>query len=339
MGVNKPVVTILRGDDTIRMQELVETYKRELGAADMASLNTSVLDGKTASLDDIRSATLTLPFLAPRRLVVMHEPLERFEGKKNEDQAKFLALLDSLPESTHLVLLLEDHLLSKAGKTFWERFTPKHWLMEWVKDAGERATVLDCALPTAREMTAWVQRKAKEAGGVFTTDGAARLAEYVGNNTRRALLEIDKLLTYVNKARPVSGEDVTLLTFQEQEGNIFDLVDAIGERNGRAALAQLQILLERSDALEISGMITRQYRLLLLAREILDERGGEDRVRDELNLHPFVAQKLTTQARRFKIAQLEDIYRRLLKIDLDIKTGGIPGDVAYEVLVAELAGG
>jgi DNA polymerase-3 subunit delta len=137
----------------------------------------------------------------------------------------------------------------------------------------------------------------------------------------------------------VTTEDVMLLTAQEHEGNIFDLVDAIGERNGKAALSQLQILLERSDALEISGMITRQYRLLLQAREILEEGGGENQVRDELNLHPFVAQKLTSQARRFKIGQLEDIYRRLLKIDLDIKTGGMPGDVAYEVLVTELAGG
>jgi DNA polymerase III delta subunit len=71
----------------------------------------------------------------------------------------------------------------------------------------------------------------------------------------------------------------------------------------------------------------------------LDEGGGENQLRDELNLQPFVAQKLTRQAWRFKISQLEEIYRRLLKIDLDIKTGGMPGDVAYEVLVTDLVGG
>ena len=134
----------------------------------------------------------------------------------------------------------------------------------------------------------------------------------------------------------VADADVVLLTAQEQEGNIFELVDAIGERQGRNALAQLQILLEHSDALEISGMITRQFRLLLQAREILDEGKGESQVREELNLHPYVAQKLTSQARRFSITQLEAIYRRLLQIDLDIKSGGMPGDVAYEVLIAEL---
>jgi len=336
MGETKPIVTILRGDDSTRMEALLHQYQGELGAPDMASLNTSQLDGNTASLDDMRSATLTMPFLAPRRLVIMDHALARLEGKKSEEQGKFIALLDSLPQTTSLVLLIEDHLLSKGGKTFWEKLTPKHWLMSWVKEAGIRAHVEDCRLPGDKEMTAWVQKKAREMGGEFKPDAAAKLAEYVGNNTQRAITEINKLLTYVNLQRAVNTEDVVLLTAQEHEGNIFDLVDAIGERNGRAALSQLQILLERSDALEISGMITRQYRLLLQAREILDEGGGENQVREELNLHPYVAQKLTSQAKRFKIAQLEEIYRRLLKIDLDIKTGGMPGDVAYEMLVTEL---
>ena len=34
--------------------------------------------------------------------------------------------------------------------------------------------------------------------------------------------------------------------------------------------------------------------------------------------------------------QLLDIYDRLLKIDLDMKSGGTPGDVAYELLIADL---
>jgi hypothetical protein len=34
--------------------------------------------------------------------------------------------------------------------------------------------------------------------------------------------------------------------------------------------------------------------------------------------------------------QLLEIYDRLLKIDMDMKTGGTPGDVAYELLIADL---
>ncbi len=336
MASEKPTVYLLRGDDSTRINELLTRFKSDLGSPDMAGLNTNVLDGATAPLDDIRSAALAMPFLTERRLVIMENALARLDGKKDEEQKKFLALLDSLPQTTALVLVVEDKLVSKRGESAWEKLSGRHWLMNWIKEAGMRAWVEDCPLPTEREMTGWVLRKAKELGGTFQPGAAARLAEYVGNNTRRAVQEITKLLTYVRYDQPVTSEDVVLLTAQEQEGNIFELTDALGGRNGHKALEQLHILLESSDALELSGMINRQFRLLLQAREILDERGGEAQVREELNLHPYVAQKLTVQARHFSMAQLEEVYRRLLKIDLDIKTGGMPGDVAFEVLIAEL---
>lgn len=311
-------------------------FKSELGNPDMAGLNTSELDGATAALDEIRSAALSMPFLTERRLVILDNALSRYEGRKGDAQQKFLDLLDSLPQTTAMVLLVEDKQINKRGDLYWEKLGEKHWLMSWIKSAGKRVWVEDCPLPTEREMVGWILRKAKEIGGVFQTDAAMRLAEYVGNNTRRATHEITKLLTYVRYDRQVTSDDVILLTAQEQEGNIFDLTDALGERNGQKALEQLRILLETSDALELSGMIHRQFRLLLQAREILDERKGEDQVREELNLHPYVAKKLTEQARRFSIDQLEAIYRRLLKIDIDIKSGGMPGDLAFELLITEL---
>ncbi|MCJ7694850.1 MAG: DNA polymerase III subunit delta [Anaerolineaceae bacterium] len=336
MAENSPIVTILRGDDSTHIEALLSQYKAELGAPDMAGLNTTVLDGNQASLDDMRSATLSMPFLTPRRLVILTDATSKLDGKKNNDQPKFLALLDSLPQTTSFVLVVEDKLLTRGGKSFWEKLSAKHWLIAWANAAGEKAQIVDCLLPNQREMEGWVKRKTTELGGDFDAGASAKLAEYVGNDTQRALQEITKLMTYVNFERAVSTDDVVLLTAQNQEGNIFDLVDAIGERNGHKALEQMQILLETSDPLEISGMITRQFRLLLGAREILDERGNESQVREELSLHPFVASKITSQARRFSMKQLEDVYRRLLKIDLDIKTGGMPGDVAFELLVTEL---
>jgi len=332
----KPVVYLLRGDDSTRVNELLVRFKTELGSADMAGLNTSVLDGASTSLDEIRSAAFAMPFLTERRLVIVYDVLAKLDGKKGEAQKKFLELLDGLPHTTALVLVIEDKQVSKRGQTYWEKLGDTHWLMKWVKSAGTHVWVEDCPLPSEREMTGWIHRKARELGGNFITDAAARLAEYIGNDTRRAMQEINKLLTYTGGDRPVTSNEVVLLTAQEQEGNIFDMTDALGERNGLKALEQLHILLETNDVLELSGMINRQFRLLLQAREILDERKGEDQIREELNLHPYVAKKLTEQARHFSIEQLETIYRKLLKIDIDIKSGGMPGDVAFEVLIAEM---
>lgn len=338
MGNSNPRVILVRGDDATQIEKLLVEYKQKLGNPDMADLNTNVLDGSNVRLDDIRSAALSMPFLTTKRLVIVRDATAPYEGRGADSPEKFLALLDNLPETTELVLVVDDRQLWKRGDVTWEKLVEKHWLMGWIRQAGDCARVVDCPLPTQKEMPGWVMKKAKELNGNFNSDAAVRLAEYVGNNTRRAEQEIIKLLTYANYDRPVTSNDVVLLTAQEQEGNIFALTDALGEGKGPQALGQLQLLLETNNALELSGMITRQFRLLIQAREILDERGGEAQVREELNLHSFVAQKLTSQARRFNIAQLEEIYHRLLKIDIDIKSGGMAGDVAFELLIAEMAG-
>ena len=134
----------------------------------------------------------------------------------------------------------------------------------------------------------------------------------------------------------VEPDHVTLLTAHEQEGNIFALTDALGERNAVRAMQEFQLLIEKSDVMELSGMIHRQFRLLIQAREIIDEGGSVQQIEQELKVLNFVARKLYTQAQRFSLRQLLEIFSRLLNIDEGIKTGGMPGQTAYELLIADL---
>src|SRR5690606_2505853 len=130
-----------------------------------------------------------------------------------------------------------------------------------------------CALPEDEDMPSWILRKAKELGGGFKPDAARLLARYVGNNTMRAQNEVEKLITYVGERQVVEDPDVNLLTEQEQEGDIFALTDALGEGKSKAAMQQFMLLMEDNDLLELTGMIHRQFRLLIQAREILDAGG------------------------------------------------------------------
>jgi DNA polymerase-3 subunit delta len=98
----------------------------------------------------------------------------------------------------------------------------------------------------------------------------------------------------------------------------------------------LHRLLETEDPFTLWGMVVRQFRLLIQAREILDGRGNKDDVARALGVHPFVAEKTTSQAARFSIESLEAIYHRLLKIDEGAKTSQVTLDLALDTLVVEL---
>lgn len=334
--MEKPSLYVLRGNDSNRLQELLKGFKAELGTPDMADLNTTLLDGDTLNLEALRADCLTIPFLTARRLVIIEKAKPMLSKLGKEEQVRFQELLEELPEATALVLLVEDQQIIRRGETSWENAKNYAWLLEWVASHPSRAYIAECALPLEDDMSAWVMKKAREDGGEFYPDAARLLAGYVGNNTLRARQEVTKLLTYVNNQRAVTAEDVSLLTEQDQEGNIFTLTDALGERNASKAMEQFRLLSETNEMAELSGMIHRQFRLLIQAREILDEGGGSRQVEQELRVLPFVSEKLIAQARRFSMGQLLDIFRHLLKIDEDLKTGGMPGDVAFELLIAEL---
>ncbi len=57
-----------------------------------------------------------------------------------------------------------------------------------------------------------------------------------------------------------------------------------------------------------------------------------------LGVHPFVAGKVTEQARNFTLVDLERIYHRLMEIDVADKTGQLQLDFALIGLVAAVAG-
>lgn len=356
MPEEKPVVYILRGDDREKIESLIRQFYDQLGSADLAEMNITRLEGKSADLNDLQAAALALPFLTDRRLVIVEDALAGYarDGKpENGDETpkqgegvgkrgKLLALLDSLPQSTALVLVIPDQKKNRqrAGvwESYWIRLNPKHWLMQWVASAGNRATLIDCGLPTDREMANWIEGKAQALGGSFTSKARLILADYVGNDTQRAVQEIIKLLTYVNYQRQVNERDVENLCVSEKQASVFEMVDAIGHRDGQKASKLFHLLLEDMDfTVELFPLVIRQFRLLIQAREILDTGGTRQDLYGIPGLLPFLVPKVYAQAQNFNLPTLEKIHHHLLQIDLGEKTGSMPGEVAMDVLIARLA--
>jgi DNA polymerase-3 subunit delta len=185
-------------------------------------------------------------------------------------------------------------------------------------------------------MTGWIINNAKEQGGTMEPAAAAKLAELVGADTRQASQEIAKLLAYANWNRPVKIADVEAVSISTAEPDIFAMVDALATGNGKVAQRLLHRLLEDQDAFSLWGMVIRQFRLLLLAREVIDSRGGEREVEQALGVHAFVAEKVYGQAKRFTLPALETIYHKLIDMDEAAKTSQVTLDLALDMFVVEM---
>lgn len=343
MSEPSPVVYLLHGDDEYTIAQEVAKLEANLGDDALREANTTSLDGRSFNLDDLVSVVSPMPFIAKRRVVILTHPLARLESKEakakffnkqklTKDREKIIENFEKVPLTTALVLV--EHKLLTSD---WERKKGNlHWLERWAGSDRERVYVK--AFPLGN-MEGWIQNRAAQEGGQFTYEAARRLAELVGADTRLADQEIRKLLDYADYKRPVEKEDVDLLTPDSSQADVFAMVDALGMRDGQKASLILQRLLEQQEHGFIFAMVVRQFRLLLLVREILDGGGGGDEIAAKLGflgLKKWMSRKLIPQAKRFSLPVLEEIYHRLLNLDDDVKSGLIPVDLALQIFVSEL---
>lgn len=334
----QPNVHIFHGDDAFSLNRRIRELLASAGDPAEVDMNTTRLDGKQASFEDLQTAAATLPFFGGARWVVVEAALAKFD-KSHTD--KYLKLLDGLPETNHLVLVIEDHKRWRKdanGKWMqvWETLHAGHWLMKWAASQPGRAEVLEYPLPDERAMDAWIVEEVKRQGGRIDADAAHEMTVHVGNETSIASQEIAKLLTYVDFARPIAVKDVIELVSTEGSADVFVMLDALLEGRTKEAQSLMHRLLEEEPPEVILGAVSHRLRQLIQVREALDAREDLKALVERRVIFNNQTGKYTSQARRFSMAQLEASYHRLLEIDLKAKTTFGEMDVDLETLVLEM---
>ena len=330
---------ILHGEEEFSRSEALEKITTRLGDPAMVSLNTTRLDGSKTTMAELRHACDTVPFMTKRRLVIVEDLLKRLRPGKpstkdrspsGSDEAFAQALLEylpSLPESTSLVFLESQSLNPKnAFIMLATKSKDKGYAREYPALAGDR-------------LIAWVERRARQKGARIEPEAARELATYVASGLRGMDQELEKLATYVGADGTITLKDVLLLVSPTRQASIFHMVDSLGERRARRALELLHRLLDyREPPLRILAMITRQFRMLMQWRQLREEGHSGQEIQEIAGIRPrFVADKVARQARNFSLPQLKVVYRRLLEVDQQIKTGRMDAVLALDLLVVEVS--
>ncbi len=213
-------ILLLHGTDEFAIAAHIEKLCAGLGDPSTADMNISRFDGRLGlDYEALHSAVNAMPFLAPRRVMVLVNPISAFNSA--EARKKFLDFLEQAQPTTTIAL------------AEYEELKRDHWLMKWVAGAGARAGVHVYNMPKRWEMPRWIESETKKQGGKIEPDAAARLAEMAGEDTRIASQELQKLLTYVNFARSITLLDVEQVSIVSAPGDIFELVDALGMGDGK----------------------------------------------------------------------------------------------------------
>jgi DNA polymerase-3 subunit delta len=324
---------LFHGEDEFSRSETLAALKEKMGDPGLAELNTTIFDGSKVTLGELEHACGSVPFMADRRLVIVEGLLTRLESKGKEGALpawqkeyleKLTQYLQRLPETTRLVFV-EDRSISKNNSVLRLAL------------ADERGHVKEFKPPQGKALNRWIEERVRKKGGQINAAAVETLAAFVGNDLRLLDQEIEKLIAYVDQARPISEDDVRLLVSYVREANIFEMVDALGQRDGQQAAKLLHQLLDEGEhPLALLGMIVRQFRIMIQVKE-LNARGlSQQEIAARLKLHRFVVKKAVRQAMNFSMEQLETVYRKLLETDVAIKTGQMDEMLALDMLVVGL---
>ena len=321
------------GGDDVSLQEALSSMKNEVQPEELRDVNITMLDGASVSLEQLAATSVTVPFLAEKRMVVVQGLLDQYEVQRSgrrsgPPERKPLgqweglpAVLEAVPETTDLVFV-DGHVDNRNS------------LLRSIRSLCETLTF---PVPRPRELPRWVLDRAGRREIDIEPRAADALANIVGGNLRIIDSELEKLSVY-RDGEQVRYQDVEEMVAYVKEANIFAAVDAVLERRPGLAIRHVHQLLDEGRAPPyVITMIARQVRLILLARDVKAQGVPQSEIGGRLSLSGYPLQKTLEQEQRISSERLAAMHRKLLEADLSLKTGVAEDGLVLDMLIAELA--
>ena len=328
-------VYLFYGEDRFARLEAVAALRREHDSDGALSNNSTSFDGARVSLGELGAAVSAAPFLGEVRWVRVDGLCGRFGFQPGGRRARQLGdwdglaeLMQQLPPTTVLVFV-EDEL--RRGNPMLQLIQPM-------------ATVEEFARLKPKEATEWLRGEVRRRGLHMTRNAAQTLVDRAGGDRGALTQAVDKLALYAGDAN-VDETIVEAMVPAMRSATIFNLVDAVAERRLADAMRALDdVRADGEPETRIIQMLARTYRQIVVAREVLDRGGSKAELQTALKINmEWLVRRVQRQAQAYTQASADAALARILEaevaiIDYRMDDGGLPEDVAVELLVAELAG-
>ena len=288
---------------------LRECYLRELKKSCLPegeeSFSYRRLNGPELDALTLREAVDAAPFLTERSLVEIREP----DLNKQKEPETLLKLLTDLPDYCTVVLVLGSGY-EPDGR------------LKLVKGLRAAAKDLKFTSQSQGDLTNWIARRFAAAGKSIDPEAAQHLIFISGDLMNRLIPEIEKIAAYA-KGESVTVADVDAVASRIPEAVIFEMTDAIAQKQYNSALEILSELLSdrNNEPIPMLAMLGMQMRRLYAARLALEGGLGQGYLMETCELrYDSLARKLLQSARGFTLEQLRCAVELCAEADYRMKS-------------------
>lgn len=312
------MIIFLYGEDTYRLKqklaEIIERYRK----VHKSGLNLIYPDiSKLGALKELEDEMSQISMFKEKKMAVLVDALSDSSFRE-----EFLEDAESLEESDDILLLCQESKPDERTALF--------------KFLKKKVKCQEFEPLSGLKLKSWVKKEFEKYNAKADPEAIDTLIEFLGSDLWAQSNEIQKLACF-KKGSAVKKEDVRKMVRPRIETDIFETIDAIGQKNKKRALELVNNHIEKGDSpLYILSMIAYQFRNLLIIRDLLEKQVSPYAIAAKSGLHPFVVKKSYYLVKNFSFPELKKIYQKVFQVDMDIKTGRIEPETALETLVAGL---
>ena len=300
---------------------LKHQYKRKLKQALVASddtMNFSSFEGKDTNPKAIIDLAETLPFFADRRLIL----IENSSFFKNSCE-ELAAYLPELPESTCLVFVEEE--VDKRSKMY--------------KAAQKAGSVVEFKKQTDEILIRWILGRLKKEKRNITTAVMQLFLSRTGTDMENIDRELEKLICYTMGKDVIEATDVEAVCVGQTTNKIFEMVNAIAEKNQKKALdLYYDLLALKEPPMRILFLITRQFHILLQVKDLRRLGFDNKSIASKAGIPEFAVRRNLVQAKSFSMKELRAALEDGVKAEEDTKTGRMTDQLAVETFLIRYSG-
>ncbi|WDF81629.1 DNA polymerase III subunit delta [Lacticaseibacillus pabuli] len=296
---------------------------------DMLSMNYGRYDMQEAPLANATQELSEPPFFGDYREVVIENP-EFLTGsggatKQEEAMGELLAYVQDPSPSTVLVIIAPYPKLDARKKL--------------VKAITKAATQIDASPMTEAKSKAVIRQQANAANVSIDEPALDALVSRTQAEYSAMVAAMPVLLLHAAQSKTITRDDVERLVPKQLTDSVFDLVDAILQRDAETALRIYHdLLLMKEEPLRLVSLLEGQFRLLIQL-DVFKNRGyTQGAAATNLKVHPYRVKLAWRKLGGVNRADLDAAYMLLVNTEAAMKRGTLDKALGFELFILQYTG-
>ena len=295
---------------------LKSVYKNKLKNAVLAegdTMNLTVFEGKDCDPGQIIAQAETMLFFADRRLIIVEN-----SGFFKSASPELAGYIPQMPPET--ILLFVENEVEKRGKLY--------------KTVNSCGRVTEMARQDAKTLTSWVLGMLKKEKKRIQRSTLDLFLASAGNDMENISNELEKLLCYTVGSDVILREDVEAVCTVTVENKVFDMINAMAEKQQKKALDMFYDLLSNKERpLGILYLMARQFNQLCQIKELRVQGFDREVIAQKMGVQSFVVRRGMNQAAHFEKETLRQAVVDCVEAETAVKTGRMGDQMAVEMIL------